>query len=205
MSESTPSFHEEDTRCRIMRAALEEFTLRGFKGSSMRAIADRAGVNEVTLFRHFGSKVEMLKETVVDAVSKMRVTKDINEYLELPVRDGFGQLIEDYLMQFTSQSDILMLGMTESFSHPEVVSSAMLFFAEMRALLISYLEKLHEQGRMLNTDFPVLAQVIISMLHSTPVIRKRAPEDVTKNLTDERVKSTLVELVTRAYSLEESH
>ncbi len=202
MTDNPHSVHEEDTHQRILNAALEEFTIHGFKGTSTRAISERAGVNEVTLFRHFGSKVEMLKEAVEDSVRQMRVPTKIDEYLRLTFQEGFGQLLKDYLLQLTSRSDILMLGMTESFSHPEVVAALLQFFGNMRSLLIYYFEQMQAQGRMSQADFPVLTQTIISTLHATPAMRKRAPKIVTEHLSDERVITLLVDLVTRAYSLE---
>lgn len=45
---------------RIVRAAMELFTARGYAATTTRAIADAAGVNEVTLFRHFGNKAGVL-------------------------------------------------------------------------------------------------------------------------------------------------
>ncbi len=50
----------EETRQRILRAALDLFSEVGYTRATTRAIADRAGINEVTLFRHFGSKKELL-------------------------------------------------------------------------------------------------------------------------------------------------
>lgn len=45
---------------RILRAAMHLFTERGYAATTTRAIADAAGVNEVTLFRHFGNKAGVL-------------------------------------------------------------------------------------------------------------------------------------------------
>jgi len=50
----------EDTRQRIIDAALRLFGEVGYARASTRAIAEAAGVNEVTLFRHFGSKKNLL-------------------------------------------------------------------------------------------------------------------------------------------------
>ena len=47
---------ERETGEAILRAAAELFGERGYKATTTRAIAERAGVNEVTLFRRFGSK-----------------------------------------------------------------------------------------------------------------------------------------------------
>lgn len=49
-----------DTRNRIIAAAAELFAERGYAGTSTRLIAERAGVNEVTLFRQFKNKQGIL-------------------------------------------------------------------------------------------------------------------------------------------------
>lgn len=49
-----------DTRGRVLQAAAELFGRRGYAATATRAIAERAGVNEVTLFRLFGSKQGLL-------------------------------------------------------------------------------------------------------------------------------------------------
>lgn len=50
-----------DTADRIIAAAAELFAERGYAGTSTRAIAERAEVNEVTLFRRFGNKQGVLR------------------------------------------------------------------------------------------------------------------------------------------------
>lgn len=53
-------FNTDDTRQRIIQAATQAFGETGYTKATTRAIAERAGVNEVTLFRHFGSKKNLL-------------------------------------------------------------------------------------------------------------------------------------------------
>lgn len=53
-----------ETRERILRAAYECFSSKGFMGTTTREIARRAGVSEVTLFRHFRSKRELFEEVL---------------------------------------------------------------------------------------------------------------------------------------------
>lgn len=48
-----------DRRRQIMGVAMELFAQRGFRGTTTRQIADRAGVNEAILFRHFRSKEDL--------------------------------------------------------------------------------------------------------------------------------------------------
>ena len=49
----------QHTASKIKSAASELFAERGFHATTTRQIAACAGVNEVTLFRHFGSKSEL--------------------------------------------------------------------------------------------------------------------------------------------------
>lgn len=53
-----------DTRQRLLDAAARVFARDGINGATTRAIAEEAGVNEVTLFRHFGSKDGLLDAVV---------------------------------------------------------------------------------------------------------------------------------------------
>ncbi len=50
---------EKDTKERIFAAAEAEFLVRGYDGSRMQAIADRASINKAMLHYHFGSKDDL--------------------------------------------------------------------------------------------------------------------------------------------------
>jgi len=49
-------------RERILEAALDLFSKNGFYATTTRKIAQEADVNEVTLFRHFNSKMDLFQE-----------------------------------------------------------------------------------------------------------------------------------------------
>ncbi len=65
--QATPS-QATPVRPRLLEAALEEVAERGMRGATTRRIAERAGVNEVTIFRRFGSKSALVAETLRNAV-----------------------------------------------------------------------------------------------------------------------------------------
>ena len=50
----------EETRERILAAAREVIATKGKRGATTREIADVAGVNEATFFRHFGTKEALI-------------------------------------------------------------------------------------------------------------------------------------------------
>ena len=51
-------------RQKLIEAAARVYGEHGFRGATTRRIAEEAGVNEVTLFRHFGSKEALIAECV---------------------------------------------------------------------------------------------------------------------------------------------
>src|SRR5258708_13378774 len=53
------------TRRRILEAAEKVFSRDGFQGATTREIAREAQVNEVTLFRHFRTRDDLLRETIL--------------------------------------------------------------------------------------------------------------------------------------------
>lgn len=59
----------KNVRASLMTAAREEFSQQGFAGAKTREIARRAGTSEVMLFRHFGSKANLFKETVFQPIN----------------------------------------------------------------------------------------------------------------------------------------
>ncbi len=54
------------TRRALLAAARELFATEGFDRTTVRAVADRAGVNQALLFRYFGNKEGLFAEAVRD-------------------------------------------------------------------------------------------------------------------------------------------
>ena len=83
----------------LIEAARSEFIEQGYGGAKTREIARRAGTSEVTLFRHFGSKANLFRETVFQPVNDY-----LNEFIasELPA-DGPMEMSPENLRKFTSR------------------------------------------------------------------------------------------------------
>ena len=71
---------------RILDAALKVFASEGYTGTTTRRIAEEANVAEVTLFRKFQSKENLLREILLqnrDAFSTLENLFQIKENLDL--------------------------------------------------------------------------------------------------------------------------
>jgi len=61
---------QDDHHQRILQAAVRVYAQYGWRGATTRRIAEEAGVNEVTLFRHFGSKDALLDAAITSTVAE---------------------------------------------------------------------------------------------------------------------------------------
>jgi TetR/AcrR family transcriptional regulator, cholesterol catabolism regulator len=57
----TRTYNPEQTRADIVRAALSLFEQKGYHGTSVGEIAERAGITKGAFYHHFGSKEELLQ------------------------------------------------------------------------------------------------------------------------------------------------
>ena len=66
VSGATPASKTERTRARLTIAAFELFARQGYEQTTVTQIAAAAGVTEMTFYRHFGSKAQLLIDDPYD-------------------------------------------------------------------------------------------------------------------------------------------
>ncbi|MEV6962963.1 TetR family transcriptional regulator [Streptomyces sp. NPDC051207] len=83
-----PRTESGDTRGRILTAAREEFSERGYEKTSVRGIAKAAGVDSALVHHYFGTKEQVFEAAVEVAFAPALKVRD--EVLEGPL-DGVGE------------------------------------------------------------------------------------------------------------------
>jgi AcrR family transcriptional regulator len=71
----------DDVMNRLIRAAAEEFKRCGFAGTTTAGIARKAEVTEAQLFRYFGSKSNLFRETIFKPIEQ-HLRTFINEHVQ---------------------------------------------------------------------------------------------------------------------------
>jgi AcrR family transcriptional regulator len=133
----------EDTRLRILQAALHVFASQGYEGASTRTLARQAGVNLPALQYYFGSK-EGLYRAVVESISE-RVEKSLAPVLadlhaRLSRRDVPRRQLLDLLCRLLDAFVALVTDQTS----PDWEARA-LFFARAEIEAQDALEALHQR------------------------------------------------------------
>ena len=166
---------ESPTRERLLEAAARIFARDGLDGATTREIARAAGVNEVTLFRHFRSKDRLLQAVVqrnfgsTAAPPPLPATgNDLRADLAAHAR-AYEQRLQENLPLIRA-----MLGGIHR--HGEQERQVYLaIFAPLRAALIARLEAAQEGGRLQPAaDAGMLADLFSGMIF-TGVLRRASP------------------------------
>lgn len=76
---------EASPRQRIIDAALEVFSEKGFENASTLGIATQARVSKRDIYTHFGSKQEMLVASISNRVAQMKLATELPRATSLPM------------------------------------------------------------------------------------------------------------------------
>jgi AcrR family transcriptional regulator len=77
------------TRAALLSAARELFATDGYERTTVRAVADRAGVNQALLFRYFGNKERLFAEAATELALAPLDSGPVETLLERIVHDSF--------------------------------------------------------------------------------------------------------------------
>jgi len=128
---------------RIVAAAADEFKRSGFAGATTAVIARRAGVTEAQLFRYFGSKSNLFRETVFKPVDQ-HFLRFINTHLP-DIRDAASNIemtelyateLQRFIREHAGMLASVMLAQTyESDSAPTGINSLHTYFDRAASLM----------------------------------------------------------------------
>lgn len=162
------------TDAKIIKAAIDLIGVFGYKGTTTRQIADRAKVDEVTLFRKFGSKEALAKSAVVLAQSQIR------EALSTAGRERTGEfrtdltnlafLLEEILERNRESVVAIMFEAKREAYFAAAISGMVQFILNY---VRQFLDDFELQKRMRKSDLEFITISLVSYVFFRIVIRER--------------------------------
>lgn len=152
-----------EIRDRILDAARRVYAQHGFRGATTRLIANEAGVNEVTLFRTFGSKAALFQD-LMRAVAEASPVPKLPDVPQEPERE-LGGWVEATLGHMRDMRSILRKAIGELEERPDAALAACEGPQCAGQILRDYVGALVEHG--IADVTPEEADTSIAMLMST--------------------------------------
>jgi AcrR family transcriptional regulator len=168
-----------DIEQEILDAALRVFTREGYAGATTRKIAQEANVNEVTLFRKFQSKENLLREVLIrkkrhvllafDSLFQMEEDADLAASLRT-LGKNISKVMKDGMKESEQRMFMIML-FEEARRRPEVADIFSSVFRMNIERLSEYFEVQIKNGKMRNINPRSAALAFISYFIFTSLLR----------------------------------
>ena len=171
----TPEGRPSEVREALLRSTVKLFAEGGTKAASTRRIAKEAGVNEVTLFRHFGKKEDLI-------CSAMRWFAEQNRVEPLPAepKQPERELIDwcrEHHQRMYQLRTLIRTCMADHLEHPDRNSPTLKLPVQINNELYEYLLRVRAGGLAAGTwDARAAANMLMGALFSDAMGRDAMPE-----------------------------
>ena len=163
------------SRQKLLAAAARIYGESGFRGATTRRIADEAGVNEVTLFRLFGSKSALISEALRAHAPRVTQPVGLPDQPADPERE-LSEWCAAQLAHLRGARSMIRKAMGEIEEHPEMAPC-------MSEGTTCAFHELRDYGRKLKHDGPAIsdrevhaaAAMLISALFADAMGREMMP------------------------------
>lgn len=179
----------DSTTERILSATCQVYAEAGFRGTTTRRIAQVAGVNEITLFRQFGTK-----EALVKAALRMSHHQMSPVQLGEPTdaRRELGDWALATYRHWYAGRHLVCKVMGDLVEHPELAPDICEEPGCHHAMLSGYLARMHELGRATGNFHPdAAAGMLLGSVFTHAIWRDffespelPPPEEVIRNYVD---------------------
>ena len=183
----------KDTRQRILDAAIRVFGRDGVSGATTREIARVARVNEVTLFRYFKSKHELLRQVVLQSSKRYeQVFAEASVETLDDLRRTVRTYAETHAQKFRDNEDFVRTFVGEMTRHLKLCRSLFVESVKpVRQKFIAYLQAA-QKARLVRKDLdPITAADALTGMLMAGALRRPLTESI---YSSRRYVKTCVEL-----------
>jgi AcrR family transcriptional regulator len=186
-----------ETRQRIIAAAMRLFGRQGYSQTTTRQIAADAGVNEVTLFRHFGSKKGLL-EVCIEAYNAAGFAATFEAELSGDYPQDILGMARRQVQDTTASLAILSLLVCDARNVPELRQAMLAGGRGNLQRLSAYFQNQIDSGVILpEYTAEALASAFDSLFSSNVIFEYMFQGSLSPELSSEAVIQPLVDLFVR--------
>ncbi|MDG5788450.1 TetR/AcrR family transcriptional regulator [Evansella sp. AB-P1] len=143
---------KEKTADKILLAAIDIMQLKGFSATTTREIALAAGVSEMTLFRTFRSKQEILDGIVEKYSYAFTMKRVFNEELTYELEHDLATVSRTYQLFMEKNKKIVLLAYKECNVHDHISERLTANPRLIKSYLMDYFEEMKKKNKIGNIN-----------------------------------------------------
>ena len=156
----------EETRSRILEAAVECFAQRGYDATGVAEICDSAGVSKGAFYHHFPSKQALFLELIGRWLARLdaqlaSAQAEVDTFPDKLVR--MAGMASQVFREASGQLPMFLEFWTRAAREPEVWQATIAPYRRYRAFFSGMVEAGVAEGTLRSVDPDVAAQVIVSL------------------------------------------
>ncbi|WP_136605518.1 TetR/AcrR family transcriptional regulator [Paenibacillus dokdonensis] len=185
---------------RILLATINLMAEKGYDSTTTKEIALAAGVNEVTLFRHFGTKEKLLEAAFSRFHYGNEMTKLFNEGLKGHLHEDLLIVSRTYHNIMNRNRKLISIALKGSSTLPDsVLQEASRNPKHLKNLLADYLTTMSSEGKVVSSNPEIQALSFMWMNYGAFISGLNAKDTVSEDTLDEFIEES-VSLFTKALS-----
>lgn len=154
---------EKSTKERMIEAAIELVNERGYQGATTKRIAERAGVNEVTLFRHFGNKKGLVKAAIDSFAIPESLFQHMDAQLTWNLEHDLPFFVRQYHEVIKQKEQVILISLREAGIFPELDALIAHIPTMYKEKITEYFQQMIQRKNIRDNDPEVLATSFIYM------------------------------------------
>lgn len=165
---------KEDTYTRIMEAAIDLVGEHGYKGATTRLIAERSNVNEVTIFRKFGSKQNLLDKAITYVQTQIaEIIQSRSIAFGGDSRQDLTNMLLSLMELLTSKRETVAAILFEANREPFTRKAASAMVTFVMGAIKQLLSRFPEMSDVSEDQMDSLAVALLSFVFARVVLRER--------------------------------
>ncbi|MFN4197052.1 MAG: TetR/AcrR family transcriptional regulator [Caldimicrobium sp.] len=184
------------TKEKLLKAALELFSEKGYLGATTKEIAKRASVSEPTLFRHFKNKNNLFIAVLEHYSFLPKLRELIKELENKPLKEALKDIAQAFITQLNSKKALIRIMLAESSRYPEDIQKAyQKTIFQVHKELAQYFEHYQKEGALKRIPPIILSQAFLGLLFSYFLLKEFKRLNPYKDLSDDDIIKNYVKLI----------
>ena len=151
----------------LLESALQLISEKGYLGATTREIAEKAGVSEITLFRHFGSKERLFEQLLKQYTFLPRLKELIPRLIGLSLEEALFEVGITFFDTLKERQGLVKIMLSEINIYPEKIRQIYTrFIEELVDTLGEFFHELQIEGTIRKFDTKRTARLFLGMVFS---------------------------------------